>query len=109
MSFHDGPDVMQPEAEALDVVPVPCGDAVEPVEDALEVLRRDADAPVRHRDAPTGAASFQALQLDFDVRRAVTGIADGVVDEVAQDTVEVGEVPSGHLDGVPREPHSDCR
>ena len=38
MSFHDGPDVMQPEAEALDVVPVSGGDAMEPVKDALEVL-----------------------------------------------------------------------
>ena len=35
---------MEAKSKALDVVAVSGGDAVEPVEDALEVLRGDADA-----------------------------------------------------------------
>lgn len=69
----------QTEAEALAAITLGIADLVELVEDLFGLLRRDADAGVPYLDAP-----MLPVPPHPDQDAAGLGIADGVVDQVAQ-------------------------
>jgi len=96
-ALYDG----QPKAQALRTVTLGVGDLVELLEDALQVLLRDADAGVAHLDA-RGAVGDLAPAADL----AALGVAKRVLDEVADHAPEQHGV-GAHGDPA-RPPHAQA-
>ena len=69
--------------------------ALEQHEDALEVLGRDADAVVAHREAPAGVAR---LGLDVHLRRLGAAELDRVAEQVLEQLGELRRI--GHHDAA---------
>src|SRR4030095_3690564 len=54
---------------------------LEDSENALEILRVDADAIVTHRKLPLSSAMFH---IDVDLRRTFAAVFDGIADEILE-------------------------
>ena len=79
-------DIGQSETEALDVVDIARVDAVELLEDLLEVLFLDTLARVANGETEV---VLRVPRLQIDVERLVGfGIFDGIVQEVEDDIAE---------------------
>ena len=82
----DGADQEEAEAGAADARGVAAGDAVEAIEDALELVGGDAYAAVGDGEGEVAVAGDFEGAADVD---AVGGVLDGVVEEVEDGGAEV--------------------
>jgi hypothetical protein len=82
----DGADEEEPEARALDADGVATGDAIEALEDALELVGGKADTGVGDGESDVGVAGDGERAADVD---SVGGVLNGVVEEVEDSGAEV--------------------